>query len=310
LFNSGKLPYTKAMAHYSIKDLEKMSGIQAHTIRIWEKRYKLIIPVRTDTNIRVYSDDDLKRILNVALLNRKGLKISKIAKLTVEEMNRKIMDLSNDTLSNDVQVESLVVSMIELNESKIEKIVRDLVAERGLEETITHVIYPFLRKSGALWLTGKINPGQEHFVSNIIRRKLFAAIDGLPQPKEGSPIVVMFLPEGEYHEIGMLFYMYILRKHGYKPLYMGPSVPFRDVIETQQKLGAEYLFTAFITTLQDFSFTEYTIKLAKTFKKLKIILAGEIAANLVLKRITNVSVVRNPDDLKLYMEKQVTPPVK
>jgi DNA-binding transcriptional MerR regulator len=290
------------MAHYSIKDLEKMSGIQAHTIRIWEKRYKMIIPKRTDTNIRTYSDDNLKMLLNIALLNRNGLKISKIAKLTPEEMEQWIMKLSSDPTHYDSQIEAMVAATIEINEPKLVAIFDDLESKLGLEDTITKVVYPFMRKTGALWLTSKVNSAQEHFVSNIMRRKIFAAIDKLETQPNGLKFLI-FLPDGEYHEIGMLFFMYLLKKKGYNPIYLGPSVPMYDLIDIQQKLNADYLVTAFITRLQDFSFSEYTLKLSKTFKKTKILLTGEIASRLELKRIPNINIIKSAEDFKVYLSK-------
>jgi len=290
------------MAQYSIKDLEKLSGIQAHTIRIWEKRYHLVTPKRTTTNIRVYTDDDLKKLLNVAVLNHNGLKISKIAKLADGEMKNKILQLSADTSNPDNQIESLVLAMVELNEQKFESILKNQIDQLGMEDVFIKIIYPFLVKIGVLWQTGNIHPAQEHFVSNIIKKKLFVALDTL-DIKTDSPKFIMFLPEGEYHEIGLLYYTYLVKKNGFYPIYLGQSVPFKDVISVQNAYNAEYLFTSFVTTLQDYSFNEYILELSKSFKKQKIFIPGSIVQKLEIKRVPNIVKIKSPEHFKELLSK-------
>ena len=290
------------MAQYSIKDLEKLSGIQAHTIRIWEKRYRLVTPKRTTTNIRVYTDEDLKRLLNVAVLNHNGLKISKIAKLTDSEIKGKILHLSADTSSAENQIESLVVAMVELNEQKFESVLKNQIDQLGIEEAFVKIVHPFLVKIGVLWQTGNIHPAQEHFVSNIIKKKLFVSLDAV-ELKADSPKFVMFLPEGEYHEIGLLFYSYLIKKAGFCPIYLGQSVPLEDLISVQNAYSADYLFTSFITTLQDFSINEYITELSKNFKKQKIFIPGSIIQKLEIKRITNIVKIKSPEHFKELLSK-------
>ena len=262
------------MAHYSIKDLEKISGIQAHTIRIWEKRYKLIIPKRTDTNIRVYTDEDLKRLLNVSMLNHNGLKISKIARLNDEKINQEILNLTSNSLNLGNQVDSLVLSMVELNENNFESILYTLINQHGFENAFTNVVYPFLSKIGVLWQTGNINPAQEHFASNLIKQKLFAAIDSIPVNKSSKHQFIIFLPEGELHELGILFYNYFLRKAGIYTIYLGQTVPLKDLISVQQAYNADFMLTSIITSLQENHIHNYIESLSKTFKKQKYFLPG------------------------------------
>ena len=185
------------MGKYSIKELEQLSGIKAHTIRIWEKRHKIITPSRTSTNIRYYSDDDLKKIINVSLLNNSGIKISKIADMTLEDMYSRVMEISE--LKNDaaIHIDQLVVAMIDMEEEAFEKTLSNLILRHGFEKTITEIVYPFLEKIGILWQTQNITPAQEHFITNLIRQKMIVAIDGLPIPPKTSRKVLLFLPEGE-----------------------------------------------------------------------------------------------------------------
>lgn len=217
------------MGKYSIKELEQLSGIKAHTIRIWEKRHHIIDPSRTDTNIRFYSDDDLKKIINVSLLNNNGIKISKIAEMTLEEMNRKVLELSEIKNDAAIHIDQLVVAMIDLEEEMFERILNTLILRYGFERTVLEVIYPFLEKIGVLWQTQNITPAHEHFISNLVRQKIIVAIDGLPIAPKTAKRIVLFLPEGELHEIGLLFYHYILRKKGYRTYYLGQSVPRHDL---------------------------------------------------------------------------------
>lgn len=217
------------MGKYSIRELEQLSGIKAHTIRIWEKRHKLVSPNRTGTNIRFYSDDDLKKIINVSLLNQNGFKISKIVDLSLEELNQKVAEISSSQADTEIFIDQLILAMIDLEEEKFEGIVTQLSQRFGFERTVLEIIYPFLEKIGVLWQTGNINPAQEHFISHLIRQKIIAAIDQLPLPPKTNPRIVLFLPESELHEIGLLFFHYVVKKEGFRTYYLGQTVPYEDL---------------------------------------------------------------------------------
>jgi DNA-binding transcriptional MerR regulator len=217
------------MGQYSIRELEDLSGIKAHTIRIWEKRYGIVSPHRTPTNIRLYSDADLKKLINVALLNNHGLKISKIASLSSSELVNRVTELSRKDDGPAMHIDRLVVAMVDLDEHKFEATIAELIARFGFEKTILNITYPFLEKIGVLWQTGNISPLQEHFISNLLRQKILVAIDALPLPPRRSPRVVLFLPEGELHELGLLFIHYLVKKSGYRTYYLGQQVPLADV---------------------------------------------------------------------------------
>jgi len=233
------------MVRYSIKDLEKLSGIKAHTIRIWEKRYKLVEPARTSTNIRYYTDEDLKKLLNVSMLNRYGFRISNIVAMSQEEMNRRLTDISLHDSDYDLEVENLVLSMIELDESRFERILSSSIVKYGFEETMTGILHRFFEKIGVLWQTGTITPAQEHFVSNLIRQKLIKAIDNLKFPDAiNLKSFLLFLPENEYHEIGLLFFHYLIKKHGHQVIYLGQNVPIHDLKEIATLREIDFLFTS------------------------------------------------------------------
>lgn len=290
------------MAVYSIKDLEKLSGIQAHTIRIWEKRYQLVRPKRTNTNIRVYTDEDLKRLLNVAILNNNGLKISKIARLSENEVKSKILNLTEDGGKTENQIDALVLSMIELNELKFEKLLSRLVLQIGFDDTITQVIYPFLQKVGILWQTGNINPAQEHFISNLIRQKLFVAIDSvLVDENAGKKKFILFLPEGELHDIGLLYYAYQIKKQGHQVIYLGQSVPLSDLVEVNKLQPSHYLLVSFTTSTPLENSIEYLKSLSEKFPDQQVFILSKNIEASDIKKLPNLSRIENHESFKEFL---------
>jgi len=155
------------LVEYTIKDLEKLSGIRAHTIRIWEKRYGILSPGRTNTNRRRYNDDDLRKLINISILNRSGFKISKIASMSFREIEDKVSFIFQDVNQTDTQIESLMIAMINLDELSFNELINRSILNRGFEDTFTGIVFPFLKRVGVLWVTGSITPAQEHFVSNL-----------------------------------------------------------------------------------------------------------------------------------------------
>lgn len=263
------------MGKYSIKELESLTGIKAHTIRVWEKRYGIIEPERTATNIRYYSDRDVKRIMNVAILNHHGIKISKISSLSDDELTQKVMQLTMHCREEDRLIDLLVAAMIELDEFKFEKILNSTIFKIGFEETVQTVVYPFLERIGVLWQTGSINVAQEHFMSHLIKHKLIVAIDSLP-PVEPKPYnqFMLFLPEEEQHEIGLLFYYYLLKKAGYFVIYLGQALPFADLKEICDIRKPNYLLTSFVCTQSNVEVSSYIIKLNSIPQPKKIYITG------------------------------------
>jgi len=252
--------------HYNIKDLEKLSGIKAHTIRIWEKRYALLEPQRTDTNIRYYTSNDLKKLLNISLLNKNGIKISRIAEFTENELNEKVIELTSRNSDVEDQIQSLIMSMFYLNTQKFEKLLTISYINRGFESTFSDILLPFLIKVGFLWQTGTITAAQEHFASNIIRQKILVAIDGLlPTYNEKSKKFVLFLPENEMHEISLLFSYYLLKKKNHHVTYLGASVPIDSIDEINSVHQAENLITSFTASYSPQRILDYLDLLSTRF---------------------------------------------
>lgn len=233
------------MAIYSIRDLEKLTGIKAHTIRIWEQRYGLITPARTQTNIRYYTDDNLRLLFNIALLNRHGLKISKLAKMRPEDITAKGAELSQNKTSINSQIEALTLTMIDLDEAAFERVFVEYVGKHGFEAGMTDLIYPFLDKLRVLWLTNSINPAHEKFIGNLIRRKLIGAIDQLaPVPaRPDETTVLLYIPEGESDELPLLFTHYLVRARQLRCIYLGAGITLQDLREVCQSLQPDFVYT-------------------------------------------------------------------
>ena len=262
------------MGKYSIKDLETLSGIKAHTIRIWEKRYGVITPDRTDTNIRTYCDSELKKLLNVALLNNHGLKISKISKLDYKDICEEVEKIGFSESSFDTYIDVLIVSMVDLDRLKFEKVLKDATDRLGFEDACINVLYPFLQKIGIMWMANTINPAQEHFISSLIIQKMYAAIDKLYTTEVKENKAIFFLREGELHEMGLLFYRYLLEKRGVDTIYLGQSVPMEDLKQTVEMHKPDYLVTALVATFEEDALGTYLNTLGNAFPEQKIIVSG------------------------------------
>jgi DNA-binding transcriptional MerR regulator len=258
---------------YSIKDLEQLSGIKAHTLRIWEQRYNLLQPKRTDTNIRFYDDDDLKLILNVALLNENGVKISKIASMAPNELREEVMRLTERSLTHDDQIHALTICMIEMDEERFDKILSTNILKLGFEQTMLNIIYPFMSKIGLLWQTGAINPAHEHFISNLVRQKLIVAIDG-QITQGGGKKFLLFLPEGELHEISLLFASYLIKSKGHKVIYLGQSTPNDDLLSVFKLHQPDYLLTVITTSPSSEYVQDYVTALSERFTRAQILVTG------------------------------------
>ncbi len=262
------------MDSFTIKDLENISGIKAHTIRIWEQRYNFLKPGRTDTNIRYYSNDELKIILNIALLNKYGFKISHIDKMTEEEVRGKILSLTQLEAQQERVVNDLVQCMIDLDIERLEHILDNYIHTRGIEKTIIQVIFPYMEKIGILWVTNHINPAQEHLVSNIIRQKLIVGIEGVSSSFKTNKSVLLFLPEGEYHELGMLFMYYLLKSRGISTIYLGANVPLNDVEYVVKLKKPDYLYSHLTSVGHNFNFDKFIAAITKRFAGTPIVISG------------------------------------
>lgn len=263
------------MAIYSIRDLEKLTGIKAHTIRIWEQRYRLIEPARTDTNIRFYTDENLRHLFNIALLNRHGHKISKLAKMRPEEIAEHVAEIAENNAGQNAQIDALTLAMIDMDEAGFERIFSNYVGEKGFERTMQELIYPFLDKLNVLWLTNSISPAHEKFIGNLIRRKLMSAIDkeAVEAPRDATSFI-LYTPEGESQELTLLFIQYLLRVRQFKVVYLGTNTSLADLRDVCEPLKPDYVFTILQEPLSRQSIQSYVEHASQTVGTGKLLLTG------------------------------------
>ena len=293
------------MAIYSIKDLEKLSGIKAHTIRIWEQRYKIMSPKRTKTNIRYYDDHDLKKLLNIALLNRHGLKISKISEMSKDQIMEKVSEVAEISLESSSQLDALLLSMMEMDEGKFDRIINANIQQLGFEDTMIQVIYPFLDKLGMLWLTGSISPVQENFISLLIRQKIVVAIDriGNREPSTNQKVFLTYLPKGERQELSILFIHYLIKSRGHRVVYIGQDIPNEDLEDACRILSPDYLFTLIMETFSHESVDHYVESVLSSVPfSTKLILSGyQVVAQQVEPR-NRLVMLKNLQDTLVFLE--------
>ena len=289
------------MTHYTLHELEKLTGILAATIRVWERRYNIIKPKRTGTNRRWYDDDDLRRLINISIIYHSGIKISKIAKYSESELIENVESLTEDSVISDTHIKSLIIAALSFNGNSVNEILLRSVISIGFEETFSNVVFPFLRRIGIMWHTGSANTGAEHFVTNILRGKLIAAIDSLPPANDTKrKRVIMFLPDNELHEMGLLFYSYLIRKWGHEVLYLGQATPFFALIEAGEKWHSDILVTGVLSELSVFEPEEYLNSLSTMFKSQKILVSGSLADKPVIEKYKYIYPIRSVSDLKKH----------
>ena len=288
---------------YSIKDLERISGVKAHTIRIWEKRYHIVSPQRTDTNIRYYSDSDLKRVLNISILNRCGLKISYIAKLSENEISGQVKDIIQSKLDTESEIENMLVAMLDLDEQKFTKAMNRTIVNYGFENAFLQTVYPFFQRVGVLWQINSIDPSHEHFVSALVKQKLMVAIDSIiPDERENPRKFVLFLRDKELHDLGLLFYSYIIRKRGHRVAYLGQHLPLKDLAAFCEIYKPDYLMTAFMNAFSNDEMESYINKLSLSFEEQTIFITGYQANEYGGELPSNVQYVNSYFDFRTLLD--------
>lgn len=292
------------MNQFSIKDIENLTGIKSHTLRIWEQRYGIPHPKRTATNIRYYDDNDLKLLLNVSMLNRQGHKISHLTKMDQAELERLALSYSESTSDTTLQVDALMTSMFNLDEQGFEKVLSSNLLKFGIEYTMTELFFPFMKRLGMLWQTGGVNPAFEHFMSSLIRQKLIVAIDSKSgMVKENAKNFVLFLPESEIHELGLLFANYLLKSRGHRTLYLGQNLPYTDLDSVLVQFRCDYIMSVLTTIPVKGSTQHFVENLANRFKSHKVVLTGfQITSGAVVRPPSNVKLIENFGDFIRFID--------
>ncbi|MDN3677439.1 MerR family transcriptional regulator [Flavobacterium paronense] len=268
----------KIKSQFSIKDLENLSGIKSHTIRIWEKRYQLFKPSRTETNIRYYSLDEFQKLLNVSFLNNYGYKISRIAKLSDLELNNLVKEVYSDKTNSVFAINILKIAMLNFDAVLFNETHNELTKTKSFSSIFIEIYIPFLSEIGMLWQTNSIKPIHEHFISNLIYQKLVENICSIQIKNkliDSEKTFVLFLPENEAHEISLMFINYLLINKGYKTIYFGSSIPFIDLLEINKFYdNVEYVshFTVMPTAdeIDDYILNFYNKILKENSSKLHI----------------------------------------
>ena len=286
---------------YSIKDLEVLSGIKMHTIRIWEKRYKLLTPNRTETNIRWYDDDDLKRLLNVSMLIKNGYKISKVTSWDDNLIREKVLKLTENKSSESDYIDNFILLMVEMDNIGFEQLVDEVLLKYNIEKAFFDIFFRLFGKVGTYWQVGSIFPAQEHFVTSLLRQKLIAAIDGLDVKHRRKATMLFFTHEGELHEMSLLFYSFLAKKSGFDIFYLGQAVPFSDLEKISTLKAIDFVFTAFTNSIPKPELDDYLVRLKNCFPKQKIFVTGhQIQHNMPLLP-RNVSSVKDYREFAKYM---------
>lgn len=294
------------MNRFSIKDIEILTGIKPHTIRIWEQRYGIIKPQRTATNIRYYTENDLKLMLNVSLLNKMGFKISKITCLKPNEIEHKVLSLVEQANDADINLSALLNCMVRLDEDTFEHLLNKYLETNGLEITMTKILFPFLYRIGLLWQTGSITPAYEHFFTNLVRQKIIAAIDKqFLSPSPDAKRFLLFLPPNEPHELGLLYAHFVIRQRGHRSVYMGLNLPIDHIICAHECCQPDFIVTTLTSCIKINAIEEFIVQISKTFSKSRILLSGAQAVNRSLHLPQNVQVISDFDDFIQYIENRV-----
>jgi DNA-binding transcriptional MerR regulator len=265
------------MDAFTIKDLENLCGIKAHTIRIWEQRYSFLKPQRTGTNIRYYTNEELKKLLNVALLNKYGFKISHINRMTDDQIYERVISLTQSEAVQERIVNELITMIIDIDMASFEHILDNYIKLKGIERAITQVIFPLLEKIGILWHTNHIIPAQEHLVSNIIRQKFIFGIENASPHIKAHKTALLFLPENEHHELGLLYAYYHFKNRGFTVLYLGADTPLEDIKYITKRKKADIIYTHLISSPSNFNFDKFLANFTANIEETPLVISGKYA---------------------------------
>ncbi len=287
------------MNNYQIADLEQISGIKAHTIRIWEKRYNLISPLRTKTNIRYYSNNDIVKLLNTVTLLDFGYKISKISEMSFEEISETVTQLTPKANNYTPYINNFISSSLTFNIHLFNKCFDEILPKIGFPKTMTEVIYPFLVKIGLMWTTNDVSPIQEHFATALIRKKINYFIESLPPLLDPKTKAVLFLPENDWHDIGLLFTEYLLVANGVQAYSLGQNVPLDNIDELIEIVEPEYLITFFVSRKTKEQIQKIIEDVLKMSGKTKLYVCGPWSNLQHVIETDKVKLLFNPDDLSI-----------
>lgn len=285
---------------FSISQLEKFSGIKAHTIRMWEQRYNALKPNRSEGNTRYYDNEQLRRLLNIVSLSNQVYKVSELCTMSDKQLFKLVEELKNEPQNetDEYFVSQLIAAGLNYDEFHFDKIFSHCLLRYGMKDTYLKVIYPVLVRTGIMWTCDGLAPANEHFISNLFRQKLLTAIDGLPPPKPGSESWLLFLPENEFHEIGLLLSHYLIRLSGKKVIYLGSNVPTQSLIRAVKEISCNNLLFFLVHRDSEKEMQQYLNGLCNRFKEKNIYAAGDQSLFNQLKKAKNTFFLSSIDDLE------------
>jgi MerR family transcriptional regulator, light-induced transcriptional regulator len=290
------------MNSFSISQLEQFSGIKAHTIRIWEQRYNALQPDRSEGNTRSYNGAQLRRLLNIASLIESGHKVSELCVMgntelfaLMEKANQDKIEPQDDT--TQYYLTQLIAAGMSFNEGYFDKIFANCVLRFGLNQAYVQVIYPLLVRMGLLWSANTLTPAYEHFISNLLKQKLYAAIDALPPANASKGRWLLFLPTNEFHEIGLLFSQYLIRQSGYEVIYLGADIPLEVLTETAEELNPTHLLFFFVHQLPEAIAIQYVDKLKSIYPKSTILIGSNEQLLSKIPTTKHIHKMKGVDDL-------------
>jgi MerR family transcriptional regulator, light-induced transcriptional regulator len=288
---------------FTIRDIENLTGIKAHTLRIWEQRYRLMVPERESGQHRTYSNEDLKQLLKISTLYHNGFKISKIAGFTREQIDKFTLDTLSIRNPYELYVIKLLEAAIDFNEAQFEEVIGTCMLHYGFEKTVFRILFPFLTKMGLLWTTGHVVPAMEHFASALIRKKILVALDGIKPhpPQQNGAVVLLFTPEHERHELPVLMMQYLLKKNGIATVLMGQHISVDTLVDYCNHRPVTHLFTHIITYLHRYDLADYIADLSSRLPGKQIVLSGHIVKGLQ-RNFLNVRVLKNDEEMKSWFE--------
>jgi MerR family transcriptional regulator, light-induced transcriptional regulator len=289
------------MQVFTIKDIENLTGVKAHTLRIWEQRYDMFTPKRKESKHRIYDNEDLKQLLRISFLYHSGWKVSKIAALSESQITELVNQATVGNMNYRVFINQLVEAALDFDENRFVMILNQVTEKIGFEKCMVDLCYPFLVKIGLLWSTNHVIPAQEHFTSYIIQNKIIVETEKLDLGNK-LPSIILMGPKGEFHELPLLFINYLLKKSGWGTVYLGSNIQTGEVAEVVNRPGIHYIYIHTLTNFTGLDLDDYFESLCKTFTDKKIVASGE-GIQKIQRSFVNLTVLKTDEQIYNFIRK-------
>jgi DNA-binding transcriptional MerR regulator len=293
------------MQQFTIRDIENLTGIKAHTLRIWEQRYGFFSPKRKESRHRFYDNEDLKRLLQIAFLYHSGWKVSKIASLSPEQLAGLVSNTQVGSDNYRVFINKLIEAAVEFNEAAFTRILDEVIAAIGFDRCIVEVAYPFLIRVGHLWSTNNAIPAQEHFSSYLIQNRILVETEKVSRQLSEVPDVLLLCPQGEFHELPLLFINYLLRNQGKSTLFLGVDVKANDVAMIMETNPIPVIYFYLTVNFTGLLIDEYLSHFCTSFPSKKIVVSGPGTAH-IQRSFVNLLVLRTDEEIYRFIHSPIS----